>query len=73
MGRGRKAERKPFSTPFSTLLQESEDVVSGGLITMGLPSEHFCCKAVFRWEIAEREWEAADVGFSQKKESGVGK
>lgn len=49
------------------------DVVSGGLITMVLPAECFCCRGVFRWEMAGSEWEAAVVGFSWKKESGVGK
>lgn len=62
MGKGRKAERKTFSA----LLQETVDVIPCGLITTVLSSEHFCCRGVFRWEMAEGEWEAADVGFFWK-------
>lgn len=48
----------PSSQPFKWL-----DVVSRGLVTVAVvPSEHFWCRGVFRWETAEWEREAAGVG-----------
>lgn len=53
-----------------TLLRSplSDWMLSRGLVTVAVvPSEHFCCGGVFRWEAAEREWEAAGLGLSWKK------